>query len=597
MREYTKPVKVKIPTDALLTDKVVERAEATPDATMLRRQVDGQWRDVSAREFRDEVRALAKGLMASGVEAGDRVGLMSRTRYEWTLLDYAIWTAGAVTVTIYDSSSPDQVEWILGNSTAKAVFAETAEHMGRVDEVRSSLEYLTTAWLMDEESLSDLAESGKDISDEDLEERRTSRNADDLATIIYTSGTTGRPKGCELSHRNILHVVRNGFSDQLKAVHSMPNGSSLLFLPIAHSFGRIVQVGTIEMETTLGHFPTLGPELIDALEGFKPTFILAVPRVFERVFNRAEQNAAEGGKQKIFAKAVDTAIAYSKALDSGGPGLGLRIKHAVFAKLVYSKIMSRIGGECRYAVSGGSGLGPRLGHFFRGAGLNIIEGYGLTETSAPSTVNSPEHNKIGTVGSPLPGVSVKIADDGEVLIKGDHIMRGYWQNEAATKDAFDEDGWYLSGDIGQLDDEGYLSITDRKKEIIVTSAGKNVAPAILEDLLRGHALVSQCMVIGDNRNFVSALITIDRDALDFWKRQHNKSGELGELIDDTDLVSAVQSAVNAVNDSVSKAESIRKFRILETDFTVEGQQLTPSIKIKRRVIAEQFADEIEGLYA
>jgi long-chain acyl-CoA synthetase len=597
VREFTTPVKVEIPSDARLTDKVFERATEAPNATMFRRQVDGRWRDVTARQFRDEVVELAKGLMAAGIEAGDRVALMSRTRYEWTLADYAIWTAGAVTVTIYDSSSPDQIEWILSNSGSKALIVEGPEHAERAAQVTPKIDAVQHTWQIDGGGLTDLAASGSEIGDEAVEERRTSRNADDLATIIYTSGTTGNPKGCELSHKNILHVLRNAHAEQLKQLYTRENRRTLLFLPIAHSFGRIVQVGCVENDTPMGHFPTVGPELIDALGEFKPTFILGVPRVFERVYNKAEQNAIAGGKEKIFKKAADTAIAYSKSLDEGGPNLTLRLKHKLFSKLVYKKILDRIGGECEYAISGGSALGSRLGHFFRGIGLTVLEGYGLTETSAPSTANSPENCKIGTVGTPLPGVSIKIAEDGEVLIKGDHIMRGYWDNEKATGEAFDSEGWYLSGDIGELDEDGFLKITDRKKEIIVTAGGKNVAPAVLEDKLRAHALISQCMVVGDDRKFISALITLDPEAVEFWKQQHNKSGDLEELLEDPDLNKTVQEAVDQANKSVSQAESVRKFTILPVDFTVEEGHLTPSMKIKRRVITSQFAEEIEKLYA
>ncbi|MDS1268699.1 long-chain fatty acid--CoA ligase [Lipingzhangella sp. LS1_29] len=598
MREYTNQAKVEVTSDQRLTDKVFERAAAEPNGVMFRRQEGASWRDVTAREFRDDVSALAKGLVASGIDQGDRVGLMARTRYEWTLLDYAIWTAGAVTVPIYETSSAEQVEWVLSDSGAKAVFVEHAEHQGRVEEVRGNLEGLTHVWQIDGGALDELRSAGTDISDEALEDRRTSVTAEQLATIIYTSGTTGRPKGCELTHHNLLATIRNVNEDQLKDIFGMENRATLLFLPLAHSFARIIQIGCVESDTIMGHFPDVGPELIDALGSYQPTFLLAVPRVFEKVYNKAEQKAMSEGKGKIFQRAADTAIEWSKAQDTpGGPGLGLRIKHAIFAKLVYRKILDRIGGKAQYAVSGGSALGSRLGHFFRGAGLTILEGYGITETSAPATVNPPDKVKVGTVGRPLPGVSIKLDEDGEVLIKGINVMQRYRNREDATKDAFTEDGWYRSGDLGSIDEDGYLSITGRKKEILVTSGGKNVAPAVLEDRVSGHSLVSQCMVVGDGRNFISALVTIDPEAIEFWKQQNNKTGEIAELVDDPDLVAEIQTAIDNANNAVSKAESIRKFTILPEEWTIAGGYVSDSMKIKRHVVTKQFANEIEKMYA
>ncbi|RNL86370.1 AMP-dependent synthetase/ligase [Halostreptopolyspora alba] len=597
MREYSRPVKVEISQDARLPDTVFARAAEEPDTVALRRQESGQWRDVTCQQFRDDVAAIAKALIAAGIEHGDRVALMSRTRYEWTTIDYAIWAVGAVTVPIYETSSADQVEWILGDSGSRAVFTETTEHADRVRTVQGSLPELRDIWVIEDGALAEFTETGTGIEDSTLEERRTAGDVDELATLIYTSGTTGRPKGCELTHRNLLFTIANVNDGPLQAVYSQADRSTILFLPLAHSFARIIQIGCIESRTVMGHFPTTGPELIDQFGVFKPTFLLAVPRVFEKVFTKAEQKAVSEGKGKIFNAATETAIAYSRALDNGHVPFMLRLKHAVFGKLVYSKLMDRMGGRARHAVSGGSALGDRLGHYFRGIGLTIIEGYGLTETSAPTAVNSPEKNKIGTVGAPFPGVSIRIADDGEVLCKGDHIMRGYWNNPKATEEAFDEDGWYRTGDLGSLDEDGYLTITGRKKEIIVTAAGKNVAPAVLEDRIRSNTLVSQCMVLGDNRNFVSALITVDPEALEFWKQQNNKSGDTADLAEDPDLVAAVQEAVDHANEAVSKAESVRKFKILPTDFSEEQGQMTASLKLKRHVVANQFSREIEELYA
>jgi long-chain acyl-CoA synthetase len=596
VREFSRPVKVEVSAEARLPDTVFARAAEEPTAVALRRQESGQWRDVSCREFRDDVAALAKALIAAGIEHGDRVGLMSRTRYEWTAIDYAVWAVGAVTVPIYETSSEEQAAWILGDSGSRAVFVETAEHAERVEAVRSDLPGLAHVWQIEGNALAAFTAGGTQVGDDVLERRRTAGGVDELATLIYTSGTTGRPKGCELTHRNLLFTILNIIRGPLEEVFTLEGRSTLLFLPLAHSFARIIQIGCIESRTVLGHFPTTGPELIDTLGVYRPTFLLAVPRVFEKVYNKAEQKAVSEGRGKIFAAAADTAIAYSRALDSGRVPLALRLKHGLFAKLVYGKILAAVGGRARYAVSGGSALGTRLGHFFRGVGLTIIEGYGLTETSAPTAVNSPDRNKIGTVGGPFPGVTLRIDEDGEVLVKGDHVMRGYWGNEAATKEAFDGEGWYRTGDLGALDEDGHLSITGRKKEIIVTAGGKNVAPAVLEDRIRGHAIVSQCMVVGDNRNFISALITIDPDAFEFWRAQHNRTGTIADLVDDPDLRAAVQEAVDDANKAVSRAESVRKFTILPEDFSEEGGQMTASLKIKRHVVAKQYAAQIDALY-
>jgi long-chain acyl-CoA synthetase len=598
VREYSSPVKVEIADDARLTDTLYARAASEPDAIAARRQESGQWRDVTVAELHGDVAAYAKALINAGIEHGDRVALMSRTRYEWTVVDYAIWSIGAVTVPVYETSSAEQIEWILSDSGARAAFVETDDHAERVESVRSSAPELGEVWKFEGDDLDRLRESGAEVDDATLEKRRTAVKVDDLATLIYTSGTTGRPKGCELSHRNFLFIALQALEGPAKQVlQGKENPSTLLFLPLAHVFARFVQVMTIEAKAVLGHFPTTGPELIEQFAVFRPTFLLAVPRVFEKVFTKAEQKATAEGKGKIFNAAADTAIAYSQALDTGRVPLGLKLKHALFAKLVYGKLLAALGGNADYAVSGGSALGSRLGHFFRGIGFTIIEGYGLTETTAPTAVNSPAFNKIGTVGQPLPGTTVRIAEDGEVLLKGDHIMVGYWQNEKATKEALTEDGFYRTGDLGSLDDDGFLSITGRKKEIIVTAGGKNVAPAVLEDRIRAHALVSQCMVVGDNRKFIAALITIDPESFEQWKQANGKTGAIADLTEDPDLVAAVQEAVDGANQAVSKAEGIKKFRILPSDFTEESGQLTASLKVKRHVVNKEWSQEIEQIYA
>jgi long-chain acyl-CoA synthetase len=586
VREFSVPAQVTIADSANLTETLFSRAAEEPDRTVFRRKEGTGWRDVGAREFADEVTRVAQGLIAAGIEPGDRVAIMSRTRYEWTVADYAIWTAGAVAVPIYETSSASQIEWIVGDSGTKAVFIESDEHDKAVASVRGDLPDLAHVWRMD-----DLPSGEGDAGD--LEERRASRTASDLATIIYTSGTTGRPKGCEITHANLLATARNTIEGALAEVFSLAGGSTLLFLPLAHVFARLIEVGCVEAGVTLGHTPDL-VDLVGDLESFQPTFLLAVPRVFEKVYNGAEQKAAADGKGKIFHLAADTAIAYSRA-DS--PGLGLRLKHAVFDRLVYTKLRAAVGGRVTHAVSGGAALGERLGHFFNGVGITILEGYGLTESTAPVAVNLPSDNRIGTVGKPIPGTSVRIADDGEVLAKGPNIFTGYWHNEEATKEALDG-GWFHTGDIGELDGDGYLKITGRMKELIVTAGGKNVAPGPLEDRLRAHPLISQCLVIGDGRKFIGCLITLDPEAIGPWKEKHGKdSMSMAELAEDADLIREIDAAVAETNASVSRAEAIKKYRILDTDFTEETGHLTPSLKVKRNLVVKDFAAEIEALYS
>jgi long-chain acyl-CoA synthetase len=561
---------------------------------MFRRSTGDAWSPVTASGFRDEVVRTAKGLIAAGVGPGDRVALMSRTRYEWTLLDYAIWTAGGVTVPIYETSSAEQVEWILGDSGARAVFAETAEHEATVTSVRDRLPALGEVWRIESGALESLAEQGAEIPDETVEARRGIRQAADTATIVYTSGTTGRPKGCELTHGNLVSTARNAFQGALAEV--TPAGSTtLLFLPLAHVFARLIQVACVEAGIVLGHSDV--HSLLPDLASYRPTFLLAVPRVFEKVYNGAEQKAAAAGKDKIFHAAAEIAIAYSTALDTGGPGLALRLRHRLFDILVYGKLRAAVGGQVSYAVAGGAALGERLGHFFRGVGIVILEGYGLTETTAPATMNRPGSIKIGTVGKPIPGVTVRIADDGEVLLRGINIFSGYWHNEMAGKEALDE-GWFHTGDIGALDSEGYLKITGRKKEILVTAGGKNVAPAPLEDRIRANPLISQCLVVGDGKPFIGALITLDPEALAYWKTAHGKPEgmTMQELIADPELIAEIDAAVATANGSVSRAEAIKKYRILDVDFTEDGGHLTPSFKVKRNVVITDFAAEIEALY-
>jgi long-chain acyl-CoA synthetase len=614
VREYSIPALVDVPAAASLAAVVFTRAAQDPHAVVMRRRTGaGRWDDVTAEQFRDEVAPLAKALVAAGIEPGDRVALMSRTRYEWTLIDYAIWAAGGVTVPIYETSSAEQVEWILSDSGARAAFAETARHAETISEVRGHLPALEHVWLIDApladgtgglETLASLAAASgtASVTDDQLEQHRAARKAADLATIIYTSGTTGRPKGCEITHGNLLSDVRNAVQGALMDVFEIGGSSTLLFMPLAHSFARIIQVGCLESGAILGHWPDTAT-VAQGLPEFQPTFLLAVPRVFEKVYNTAQQQVSEStARSRIFRAAVETAIAWSKSRDADGPGAAgraLRLRHALFDRLVYAKLRAAVGGKVAYAVSGGAPLGERLGHFFRGAGITILEGYGLTETSAAATVNKPSRNKIGTVGLPLPGVAIKIADDGEILLRGPNVTPGYWRNEAATAEALDPEGWLLSGDIGSLDDEGFLRVTGRKKEIIVTAGGKNVAPAVLEDRLRAHPLISQCLVVGDGRPYVACLITLDPEALDFWKKQHGRPADAtpAQLSGDPELIAEIQLAVDDANKAVSRAESIRRFRILGTDFTEDNGYLTPSLKVRRHVVTKDFAAEIEAIYA
>ena len=593
--EFTTMAIVPNATTGNLTNLVAERAWFEPERIMLSRPLGDGWQKVTAKEFESEVRTTAKGLIASGVGAGDRVAIMARTRYEWTILDFAIWFAGATTVPIYETSSAEQVDWIMSDSSSIAIIVETPAHKELVTPVLSSK--VKNVWTMTENVLAQLAWAGKDVPDSEVDARRNSLTPDSLATLIYTSGTTGKPKGVQLTHGNFLAECGNvvaGASD----LFMKPNGSTLLFLPVAHVFGRMVQIGAVAAGLHLAHCSDPLTRLLPDLASFKPTFVLAVPRIFEKVYNGAEAKADAAGKGAIFRKAAEVAIAYSEALDTGKMSAGLKFKHALFDKLVFSKIRHSLGGRVEAAISGGAPLGVRLGHFFRGAGVRVLEGYGLTETTAGATLNLTTAHKVGSVGRPIPGTTIKIAEDGEVLIRGGIVMRGYWQNDEANREVFTEDRYFRSGDLGKLDDEGYLYIVGRKKELIVTSGGKNVAPAVLEDRLRAHPLVSQCMVVGDNQPYIAALVTIDQEALKNWIVANKKDGAtLAELVNDPDLVAVIQTAVDEANKAVSRAESIRKFTILPVDFTIAGGHLTAKLSVKRHVVAKEFAAEIAALFA
>ena len=595
MNQYSVPALEPVASNGNLTNYIADRARFEPTRVMLSRPLGEGWQKVTAHELDQEVRATAKGLIASGIKQGDRVAIMARTRYEWTILDFAIWYAGGVVVPIYETSSAEQVEWILSDSGAVAIIVETPTHKETVSPILPTA--VKNLWLMTENVLAILANAGASISDDEVDQRRNSLAPSDLATLIYTSGTTGKPKGVQLTHENFIAECGNvvaGASD----LFLKPGGSTLLFLPVAHVFGRMVQIGAIRAGLHMAHCSDPVGRLMPDLASFKPTFVLAVPRIFEKVYNGAEAKADAGGKGEIFRKAAAVAIAYSQALDTGKISIALRAKHALFDKLVFSKIRHLLGGRVEAAISGGAPLGERLGHFYRGAGVRVLEGYGLTETTAGATLNLTTSHKVGSVGRPIPSTTIKIDDDGEVLIKGPIVMRGYWQNDSANKEVFTDDGFFRSGDLGRIDSEGFLYIVGRKKELIVTSGGKNVAPAVLEDRLRAHPLISQCMVVGDNKPFIAALVTLDQDALKSWIAANKKDGaSVADLVNDPTLNAVIQTAVDEANKAVSRAESIRKFTILPTDFSIAGGQLTAKLSVKRHVVAQQFAKEIEALFA
>jgi long-chain acyl-CoA synthetase len=594
MNEITIPAIIPTAVAGNLTNLIAERAWFEPERIVVSRPLGDGWQAVTAKDYEAEIRSVAKGLIASGIAFGDRVAIMAKTRYEWTVLDFAIWYAGAVPVPIYETSSAEQVDWILTDSAAVAIIVETPALVELVRPVMPAS--CKNLWNITDNALATLTAAGKSVSDDEISKRREALKPETLATLIYTSGTTGKPKGVHLTHGNFLSEcgnVVNGASD----LFLKPGGSTLLFLPVAHVFGRMVQIGAITAGLHLAHCSDI-TKLPTDLGTFKPTFVLAVPRIFEKIFNGAEAKAEAAGKGKIFHKAADVAVAYSIAMDSKRIAPLLKLQHGLFDKLVYSKIRAGLGGRVEAAISGGAPLSERLGHFYRGAGIRVLEGYGLTETTAGATLNLSWAHKVGSVGKPIPGTTIKIADDGEVLIKGPIVMKGYWQNDAANAEVFTSDNYFRSGDLGKLDSEGYLYITGRKKELIVTAGGKNVAPAVLEDRLRSNPLISQCMVVGDNKPFIAALITLDPDSIKPWAVANKKEGaSIAELAKDPTLLAVIQTAVDETNKAVSRAESIRKFTVLPVDFTIAGGQLTAKLSVKRHVVAQQFAREIDELFA
>lgn len=596
MDEFFTPQLVSVDSDKNLNDLLAKRINASPNGTLMERQdANGEWLKITSREFNKEVEGVAKGLIASGIQVGDRVGIMSRTRYEWSLLDWSIWAAGAVSVPLYETSSAEQVEWIVNDSQVHLIFAENEALESIINEAKANTPSLRETLVIDNGAVQTITSRGTEVPDAELEARRRSARLDSLATIIYTSGTTGRPKGAELLHSN-FYVLSENAAERMREVLEYGERRTLMFMPLAHVFARFIHVLVVPGGCVLGHVSNIA-DLLPAMATFKPSYLLSVPRVFEKVYNSSEQKAVAGGKGKIFHWAARTAISYSRALDEPkGPSIALKAQHKVADALVLNKIRTALGGNCKYAISGGAALGERLGHFFRGVGLVVLEGYGLTETTAPATVNIPENVKIGTVGPPLPGIGIKIAADGEILIKGHNVFRGYHNNDESTATAL-EGGWFHTGDIGSLDSEGFLRITGRKKEIIVTAGGKNVAPAVLEDRVRAHPLVSQVVVVGDAQPFIAALITLDMEALPTWLSARGfEPLTLEQAKKDPEVLAALDQAVQRANKAVSRAESIRKFAILDTDFTIENGYLTPSLKVKRNIVLEDFAQEVSDLY-
>ncbi|WP_012182703.1 AMP-dependent synthetase/ligase [Salinispora arenicola] len=568
----------------------VSRAWPTP------RSVHGGDVPVTCAQFRDDVLSLARGFLTAGVGHGDRIGLVSHTRYEWTLVDYALWTIGAVTVPIFETASAEQIGWILSDAGAVGCVVETSGHADLVAGQRSDLPALRDVWQIDAGELIGLAGEGRAVDDTVVEERRRRVTGGDMASIVYTSGTTGRPKGCVLTHRSIHCDVSAAVAVLPQLLN--PGANTVLFLPLAHAFARLIQVGVVQSRTTMVHSADIRG-VLEQLRRHRPSFVLAVPRVFEKMHNRARQQAEDTHRGWLFRLAEQVAVRYSHALDaSWGPNPLLRLARGGFDLLVYRKLRAALGGRCRAAVVGGAPLGERLGHFFRGAGLLVLEGYGLTEASPALTANTPTTQRIGTVGRPLPGVKIHIADDGEILAHGDPVFPGYWNNPEATRAAFTPKGWLRTGDLGQLDSEGFLRITGRQKEIIVTASGQNIAPTPIEEAIRANPLVSQCMLVGDGRPYLAALVTIDSSAWARWRSEHGRPDDatVAESRDDPELRGEIQAAVDRANATVSRAEQVKTFRILPRDLTEADGELTPILKIKQNVVQEHFSEDIDALY-
>ncbi|WP_144790540.1 long-chain fatty acid--CoA ligase [Kocuria palustris] len=596
MREISVPLAVQTPRDTNVTELLLRQARKPSDPAIFSRREGEDWVDLRSSDVVEQVTALAKGLVAAGVQPGDRVGLMSRNRLEWSLVDFAIWFAGAVTVPVYESSAPSQLAWNLSDSGASALVVETPEHREVFERAAQDtvLSAVHSVWCFDEGATDHLREGGRDVPDEEIERRCGLAGLDDLATIIYTSGTTGKPKGCEITHGNLVELAESALSAMPEILQE--GRRTVMFLPLAHVFARYISVLSVAAGCTMAYTADM-KDLLPDLQSFRPDFLLVVPRVFEKVYNSAQQKAEAGGRGKIFDRAAAVSIAWSRAEQEGRVPLPLRLQHAVFDRLVYAKLREAMGGKVSFAVSGGGPLGERLAHFFHGVGLMVLEGYGLTETTAPQTVNTPRQLRLGSVGRPLPGNAVRISDMGEVQAKGIAVMRGYWNSPEKTEEAF-EDGWFRTGDLGEIDDDGYLRITGRIKELIVTAGGKNVSPVILEDQIRAHTLVSQCIVVGDGRPFIAALITLDEEALPGWLEAHGLDPQmpLEEARGDGEVRRAIAEVVETANQSVSRAEQIREHRILSSDFSPADGTLTPSLKLRRRQVLRTYDDVVEEIY-
>ncbi|MER5994045.1 MULTISPECIES: AMP-dependent synthetase/ligase [Streptomyces] len=582
-------------------------AAEAPDAVVLRRERRGGWQPVTAAAFAREVTAVAKGLIAAGLAPGERVAVMSRTRYEWTVLDFAIWSAGGQSVPVYPTSSADQVEWIVRDSGARYVVTETPDNTATVTAATAARPAPPRLWELDADALADLTALGRDVPDEEVARRRAALTPDTTATLCYTSGTTGRPKGCVLTHAN-LHAEAANTVELLHPVFKEVTGqaaSTLLFLPLAHILGRTLQISCLMARIEVGHCPSIKPdELRPALKAFRPTFLVGVPYLFEKIHDTGRATAEKIGRGSSFERAHRIAVRFGEAhLDKflgrgAGPGPGLYAARALYDLLVYRRVRKELGGRLRYAISGGSPLERDLNLFFYAAGIMIYEGYGLTETSAAATLVPPLGPRPGTVGLPVPGTAVRIAADGEVRIKGDIVFGAYWNDPAATDEVLD-DGWFATGDLGSLDRDGYLTITGRKKDILVTTGGKNVSPSVLEDRLRSRPPVGQCLVVGDNRPFVAALITLDPETVAHWLSVRGMPADtpMSDVVRDPRMRADVQQAVDYANRAVSRAESIRAFTLVEGEFTEDNGLLTPSLKVKRRAAQEAYAEEIEALYS
>jgi long-chain acyl-CoA synthetase len=579
--------------DAHVLEPLLSFAREAPDRAVFAVRDGAAYRDISSSEFVGRVHRVAAGLIAAGVAPGDRVALMASTRLEWLLFDFAILAAGGVTVPIYDTSSAEQIQWIVSDSGAVLLVVENHALRDAAESVRADIPGCREILVIDDDAAGDLERRGAEIDDDTIGRIIAGLSADDLATVIYTSGTTGRPKGCVLSHRNLrTNVAQSGIA---VGPALQPEESGMLFLPLAHVLTKGYVLFALERRMRCA-FGTDVAHLAEEFPLAQPTVIAAVPRIFEKVYEGARQKAVADGKGKIFDKAAEVAITWSQQRTAGKVSPAVGAKHWLFDKLVYGKIRGAFGGKLRFAFSGGGPLGERLTHFFAGIGLDVYEGYGLTETSPTLTINAPGAWKPGTVGRPVAGTSIRIADDGEILAKGPQVFAGYWHNDTATGEVFD-DGWFRTGDVGELDADGYLRITGRKKELIVTSAGKNVAPAPLEDRLRANPLVSQAVVIGEGRPFVSALVTIDELALERWCAARERSGTtIDDLVDDAELRAEIQTAVDAANASVSRAESIREFVVLPSDFTIESDELTPTLKVRRGIVEKSRSAAIDAIY-